>query len=224
MCFVSFFLVQTIMCVRVNKMHLLNHTCQRYVRRSERNNSRNTMHKIHLLFTSAIESFAAFFFVFKSLQIWNRGWRTNNNNPSATRVFHRAGKNKYCSCGEICLRNWRARAHTSGCLVTNDCKKNKRNCAEGDFFSAPSLACSGVIPPPSDRQGTDCQDTPAHFLTLLLLLHIPPPHELFRFLKILPPCPRGGKEKRRRRLKLNANAKEKRNSLWACSWVWNSHV
>ncbi len=98
-------------------------------------------------------------------------------------------------------------------------KKNKRNCAEGDFFSAPSLACSGVIPPPTDRQGTDCQDTPAHFLTLLLLLHIPPPHELFRFLKILPPCPRGGKEKRRRRLKLNANAKEKRNSLWACSWV-----
>ncbi len=133
------------------------------------------------------------------------------------------GKNKYCSCGKLCLRNWRVRAHTSDCLVTNDCKKNKRNCAEGDFFSAPPLACSGVIPPPTDRQGTDCQDTPAHFLTLLLLLHIPP-HELFRFLKILPPYPRGGKKRGGGVGSWMQNAKEKRNSLWACSWVWNSHI
>ncbi len=121
LCAVYRFFLCKLICALKWIMHLLNHTCQRYMRRSQRNNTHNAW-KIRLLFTSAIESFAAFFFCFQLAPNMEEGM-TDQQQQSISNTCVSSGKNKYCSCGKICLRNWLVRAHTSDCLVTNDCKK-----------------------------------------------------------------------------------------------------
>ena len=62
------------------------------------------MHKIHLLFTSAIESFAAFFLYSTRSKYGTGDDGQTTTIASTTRVFHRAGKTNIALAGNyVCV-------------------------------------------------------------------------------------------------------------------------